>query len=141
VQAEVVVLLLAGLAPAAGTGAAGMAWLARLRFRRRIEVIRQDGVLAVIDGIIPPVPAVTGYLAALGVLAARARWPGIALATAQPGPAPGGLTPGQQQVMDDLSRRVRAAARSCLAWAGPAIVFWPRPPRPGDLVVTGTGGA
>jgi hypothetical protein len=140
VQAEALVLVLAGVVPAAGTGLAGLAWLARLRFRHRIEVIRGDGVLAVTAGLVPPAPAVTGYLAALDVVAA-ASWQGIALAAALPGPACGGLTPGQQQVMADLSRRVRAAARSCLTWAGPAIVFWPRPPRPGDRVFTGTGGA
>lgn len=108
-QAHALVLLLAGLPPATGTGLAGLAWLARLRFRHRIEVIHCDGVLAVIDGTIPRTPAVTGYLAALGVLAARPGWPGISRA-AMPGPACGGLTPAQQQVIDDLAGRVRAAA-------------------------------
>jgi len=123
VHAPVLVLLLAGLAPAAVTGVTGMAWLALLRFRHRIEVIRHDGVLAVIDGVIPPAPAVTGYLAALDVLAARVGWSGIALAAARPVPAPGGLTPGQQQVIGDLAERVRAAARSCLTWGGPAALL------------------
>ena len=114
VQAQTLVLLLAGLAPAAGTGLAGLAWLARLRFRHRIETIRDDGVLAVIDGVLPRTPAVTGYLAALDGLAARPRRPGIARAAAWPGPARASLTRGQQQLMDDLSQRVRAAARSGL---------------------------
>jgi hypothetical protein len=121
VQGQALVLLVLGVVPAAGAGLAGLAWLSLLRFRCRIEVISGDGVLAVLDGILPPVPAVTGYLAGLELLAGRG-WPGIALA-ALPGPVFPGLAPGQQQVMDELSRRVRAAARSCLTCGLPAALL------------------
>ncbi len=65
----------------------------------------------------------TGYLASLELLAARATWPAIVLAATSPGPDSPGLTPGQQQIMDDLSRRVRAAARSRLTWGLPVTVL------------------
>jgi hypothetical protein len=120
VQAQALVLVLAALAPAAGTAAAGAAWLARLRFRHQAEVIRHDGVLAVLDGTLPHMPAVSGYLAWLGALASRPRRPAIIRAAARPDPVLPGLSPGEQEVMNELAGRVRAAARSCLAWNRPA---------------------
>jgi hypothetical protein len=122
-QALALVLVLAALAPAAGTAAAGAAWLARLWFRYQVEAIRDDVVLAVLDGTLPHAPAVTGYLASLGDLAARPRWPAITRAAAHPGPACDGLTPGQQELMNDLAGRVRAAARTSLTRGRPARLF------------------
>jgi hypothetical protein len=133
VQAPALVLLLAGLAPAAGTGVAGLAWLARLRLRHRIEVIRDDGVLAVIDGALPGTPAVCRYLAALEAMAAR---PGTGCAAARLHlvtaalPDPRDLTPGQRRVLDSLTCRVLAAARSCLIWGRPAAWLLPGPSCP-----------
>ena len=139
-QALALAVLAAGLAPAAGLGLAGIGWLARLWFRYQIEAVRYDGVLAVIDGDLPPAPAVTGWLAALGTLAARARWrdvaPGPGLAAGVPVPPPAGLAPAQQAVIDALALRVRAAAGLYRARGRPGGVLryrmFPPATRPGD---------
>lgn len=80
VQAQALVLVLAGGAVVTVTAAIGQAALAKLYFRHRIEVVRDEAVTAVLDGIVPLTGHVTGWIAALEAMA-RARWRDIELAS------------------------------------------------------------
>ena len=105
-QAQALVLFLTGSVPAV---VVGLAWLTRLRFRCRMEFISYGGILAVIDGTLSPARAVTGYLASLELLAARATWPAIVLAATSPGPDIPGLT----RPAADHGRSIPAGPRRC----------------------------
>jgi hypothetical protein len=68
-----VCVLAAGAVAAAVLTSAGQAALAWLRFRHRIEVIRDEAVTAVPAGIVPLTPSVTRWLAALDAVTGPAR--------------------------------------------------------------------
>ncbi len=130
--------------------AIGQAALARLWFRHRIEVIRDEVVTAVLDGIVPLSGPVTGWLTVLEALAGHARRRDIELAVAGlDGPAAGDgpagtwppLTPAGRYLLTGLTARTRAAACAYLTWGRPTAWLLPAyyapttpsPPRDHDL--------
>jgi hypothetical protein len=128
-------VLAAGAVVVTVLAAIGQAALARLWFRHRIEVIRDEAVTAVLDGIVPLADPVTGWLAALEATATHARPRDIELACtvlsgdSQTWTYPG-LTPAGRHLLTALTDRTRAAAIACLTWSRPAALLQPAPSCP-----------
>src|SRR5258708_36985840 len=104
---------------------------ARLRLRRTIRAIRDDGAAAIQAGKLRPGAPVSYYLQSLEIMAQHVRWAAVALAASVlPNMAVSGegrelspvflsLRPEEQSILRDLQARVRVAIRAYLIWGRP----------------------
>ena len=134
-QAGSFAVLIGGLIAVAAVAVVGLPCLARMRFRDRLEAIRDDGVDAIIAGRLRQEEPVADFLAAIEVGGDYARWVtfarNVAILTAladlgfedprdlYPPPSYCELDGGERKIMHSLEERATSAFRSYLIWGSP----------------------